>query len=94
MPLYNPSFAPKWLKAVTVDAGSVSANSYLDVNLLTSYKPAKKNDLFLVFAPALEGGLVIPTGIITTAGTVTARLTNVTGSPIDPASQTYIVVGL
>lgn len=94
MASYNLSYAPKWIKSTTVDAGSVSANSYLDVNIVTSFKPAKVNDIFLVVAPSLEGGLVIGPGIVTTAGTVTARLTNVTGSPINPASQTFIVVGL
>lgn len=94
MALYTLSTNPKWIKAATVDPGSVSANSYLDVNIVTSFKPAKVNDIFLVVAPALEGGLVIGPGIVTTAGTVTARLTNATASPINPASQTFVVVGL
>jgi len=94
MASYNLSYAPKWIRAVTINAGSVSANSYLDVDLLTSFKKAKVNDIFLVVAPSMAGGIVIGPGIVTTAGTVTARLSNVTASPIDPASMTYIVVGL
>lgn len=94
MALYTLANNPKWIKSATVDPGSVSANSYLDVNIVTSFKPAKVNDIFLVVAPALEGGLVIGPGIVTTAGTVTARLSNVTGSPINPAEQTFVVVGL
>lgn len=94
MALYNLSFAPKWIKSATVNPGSVSANSYLDVNIATSFKPAKVNDIFLVVAPSLEGGIVIGPGIVTSAGTVTARLQNVTVGAIDPASQTFIAVGL
>lgn len=94
MALYTLSNNPKWIKSATVNPGSVSANSYLDVNIATSFKPAKVNDIFLVVAPALEGGLVIGPGIVTTAGTVTARLSNVTASPINPAEQTFVVVGL
>lgn len=94
MALYTLSDNPKWIASATVDAGEVAANSYLDVNIKTSFKPAKVNDIFLVVAPDLEGGLVIGPGIVTTAGTVTARLTNATASPINPASQTFVVVGL
>ncbi len=94
MALYNAANSPKWVKAFTVDAGSVSANSYLDVNLSTTFKPAKVNDIFIVVAPSLDGGLVIGPGIVTTAGTVTARISNVTGSPINPASQTFIAICL
>jgi hypothetical protein len=94
MALYTNANSPKWIKAFTVDAGSVSANSYLDVNLSTTFKPAKVNDMFIVFAPSLDGGLIISPGIVSTAGTVTARINNVTGSPINPASQVYIAVCL
>lgn len=94
MASYNLSYAPKWIKAATINPGSVAANSYLDVNIVTSFKPAKVNDIFLVVAPSMDGGIVIGPGIVTTAGTVTARLSNVTIGAIDPASQTIIVVGL
>lgn len=94
MALYTLSDTPKWIKSATVNPGSVAANSYLDVDIATSFKPAKLNDLFLVFAPSLEGGIVIGPGIVTTAGTVTARLQNVTTGAIDPASQVFVVVGL
>mgnify|MGYP003425783207 CR=1 FL=1 len=94
MAQYNLSYAPKWIKSATVNPGDVAANSYLDVTLASSFKPAKVNDIFLVVAPALEGGLVIGPGIVTTAGTVTMRITNATAAPINPASQTFIGVGL
>lgn len=94
MATYNLADSVKWIKAATVNPGEVAANSYLDVNIVTSFKPAKVNDIFLVVAPALDGGIVIGPGIVTTAGTVTARLQNVTVGAIDPASQTFVVVGL
>lgn len=94
MALYRLSDAPKWIATFTVDVGSLSANTTSDETLATGYKPARVNDLVVVWAPALETGLVLSPTVVTTAGTVKVRIGNITGSPINPGSQTFIAVGL
>lgn len=94
MALYKLSDAPKWIATFTVDVGNISANTTSDETLSTTFKPARVNDLVVVWAPSLETGLVLSPTVVATAGTVKVRIANVTGSPINPASQTFIAVGL
>lgn len=94
MAQYKLSYSNKWSKVINANAGSVSANSYLDVDLVTGLKIAKVGDIFIVVAPSLDGGLTVSPGIVTVAGTITVRLTNATASPINPAALDYIVVAL
>lgn len=89
---YKLSFAPKWIGKFTVDPGSVGAQETLAVNLSTTFKPARVGDLFMVFAPSLEANLTLAGGVVSTAGTVTARIGNLTATPVNPASQVFVAV--
>jgi hypothetical protein len=73
----------------TLDFPSISGNS--NQALTVTVTGAAVNDEVTMGLPALASGL-IANAWVSAANTVTVRLSNVTGSPIDPASQTYRIV--
>lgn len=80
------------LAEVTVDPDSVSGAS---VGAQSLTVPGSTPDMhFIVTAPELEANLAIGGAYCTTAGTVVVNIVNPTASPIDPAEQTFYVIGL
>jgi hypothetical protein len=73
---------------VTIDFGSVSANN--TGTQTATITGAATGDVVLLNIPSgLEAGLVLAGCYVSAADTITVRLANVTGSPIDPASASY-----
>ncbi len=83
--------ASKW-KDVTVDAGSVTNATTLDVTATVT--GLKKSRPVLLWAESLTANIGICNAHCSAADTLKFRLINPTGAPIDPASQTYRLVQL
>lgn len=73
----------------TIDVGSVAADAEVEV-AVTIPNLGTPEGVAVVSAPSLESGLVA-TAYISGANEVTIRVSNVTESPIDPASQDFTV---
>ena len=77
---------------ITIDPDSVSGSSVGAQSL--TVPGAQPGMHFIVTAPSLETTLAIGGAYCTTAGTVVVRIVNPTASPVDPASQSFYVIGL
>jgi hypothetical protein len=75
---------------VTIDVGSVAANNELDV--VTAVANVSTTGVVSI-SPAinLPAGIIIAWARVSSAGNITIRYRNVTGSAIDPPSISYIV---
>lgn len=93
MASYKFADTPKWMATFTVNPGSVGAQETLAVTLSSTFKPARVNDLVKVWAPSLEANLVLVDTVVTTAGTVTVKIGNLTATPVNPAEQVFIAAG-
>lgn len=73
--------------AATVDAASVAANTSATQNFTIA---GLRVDMSVVAIdmPSLDAGLVISDAWVSAANTLTVRFGNLTGTPINPASQT------
>lgn len=78
--------------SATLDFGSINAGATAELTI-TVTGAATGDTVQLAPPAALEAGLVA-TGFVSAANTVTVRLANITGSPIDPASATWGAVVL
>lgn len=77
----------------TVDLGSVAANTTETETATVS--GVKTTDVILAaIKPTLEAGLLIGTAWVSAADTVSIQVANVTGSPINEASETWRFVVL
>ena len=86
------SAVPQLVASVTVDPDQVAGASVGAQSLTVA--GATPDMHFLVTAPSLEANLAIGGAYCTTAGTVVVNLVNPTANPINPASQTFYVLGL
>lgn len=86
------SVTPQLVTKVTVDPASVGAASVSAQSL--TVVGATPDMHYIVTAPSLEANLAIGGSYCTTAGTVVVRIINPTAAPIDPASQTFYILGL
>lgn len=80
------------------DPGSVSANSYLDTTLTAASYPAVtglRAGMWIALTPpaGLNAGLLF-TAWVATDNTLTIRLRNLTGSPVDTSSGTWSLLGV
>lgn len=86
------SAVPQLVAKVTVDPDQVAGAS---VGAQSLTVPGSTPDMhFLVTAPSLETNLAVGGAYCTTAGTVVVRIVNPTANPINPASQTFYILGL
>jgi len=77
---------------ITHDPGTCYAGYLTEVTLTV---PGSLPDMhFHVTAPSLEADLAIVAAYCTTAGSVIIRILNATAGNIDPASQSFYVLGL
>lgn len=78
--------------STSLDFGSINAGATSELTITVT--GAAVGDTVQLAPPAtLEAGL-IATGFVSAANTVTVRLANITGSPIDPGSATWSAVVL
>lgn len=78
---------------VTKDIGSIT--NATAANISFAVVGAIPGQFFLLAAPSLEDGLVISGGAFSDAkDVVKVKIANVTGAPIDPASQDFYFLGL
>ena len=85
----------KWIKSFTADPASLTTDTANSTNLTTTFKAAKKGDIFLVCAPDLEAGLIcVAVNRVATSGTLTVVVKNVSAGTVDAASQEFITIGL
>ena len=76
------------IQTATLDFASISANAD-DEEVVTVVGVGQHAlEVVAVSAPSLEAGLVA-TGFVSDVDEVTVRVSNVTGSPVDPASQDF-----
>lgn len=80
--------------AVTVNPNSIGANTTGETSV--SVTGAVPGQVFLVQPPStLDAGIICAaTANCSTAGTVTLRLANVTGGPINVASSSFVFIAL
>jgi len=71
----------------TVDPGSVGANACLTVNVSAS--KALPTHFIMVQTPTLHSSLAVGGCVCLSAGVITVKLVNPTGTPIDDGSQTW-----
>ena len=77
---------------VTGDPGSITNATTLDFELAV---PGCTPDMhFIVTAPSLVADLVLGGAFCTTAGTLKIRIGNISAAPINPASQSFYILGL
>jgi hypothetical protein len=81
-----------YLLSLTIDVGSVAANTTAEQTFPLG--GVKLGDFVLVNKPTLSAGLGVSGARVSAANTVAITFNNNTGSPIDPASQTYLVLVL
>lgn len=85
------SSTPKLSVQVTADPANINNGAFGDTNLTV---PGFTTEMVpLVHAPALESGLIISGAKCTAAGTVVIRIHNTSGGAVDPASQSFNVIG-
>lgn len=72
----------------TVDLGSVAANT-TETETATVTGVETGDVILAAIKPTLEAGLLIGTAWVSAANTVSIQVANVTGSPIDEASETW-----
>lgn len=94
MPVTYSGFSsvPQIVAKVTSNPASISAASVLAHSLTVA--EARPGMHFIVTAPDLEANVAVGGAYCSTKGTVVVRLVNPTAAPIDPASQTFYVLGL
>ena len=83
---------PQLIASVTADLGTCYAGYLTAANLTVPGSTPGMH--FHISAPSLEDNLAIVSAVCTTAGTVVIRILNATAGNIDPASQTFYVIGL
>lgn len=71
----------------TLDFGSINAAASADLTITVA--GAAVNDSVSLGLPAAPTAGIMFRGFVSAANTVTVRATNITGSPVDPASATY-----
>ncbi len=71
----------------TLDFGSISAGASADLTINVS--GAAVGDTVALGLPAAPTAGIVFNGFVSSAGVVTVRASNITGSPIDPASDSY-----
>lgn len=77
---------------ITADPDNILAATVGTVSLTV---PGSTPDMhFIVSAPSLEANLAVGGAYCTTAGTVVLRIVNPTVGAINPASQSFYVLGL
>ncbi len=86
------SSSPQLVTFVTTNLTSAAANAVTEYTL--TVPGAVPGMHFIVTAPALEANLGIVGAYSDTVGEINLRITNPTGSGIDPASQTFYILGL
>lgn len=85
---YAPAVAPDKVIDVTVDVGSITNATGPDTAVVVA--GALVGDLVTIEPLGTwNAGLSAPQGRVLVDGTVQVRIVNVTGAPIDPASQTF-----
>lgn len=76
--------------SATLDFPSISAASQADLTVTVT--GAATNDEVVLGLPAAPTAGLVFNAFVSAANTVTIRATNVTASPVDPASATYAVL--
>ena len=78
--------------SVTLDPGSVSANTSAEQTFTVT--GLRTNDIVYVNKPTATAGLVVGGFRVTANDTLGITFGNLTGTPIDPASEEYLVVAI
>jgi hypothetical protein len=89
----RPAITPSWTVSLTGNPNELPANSTA-TSTFTTGNTARPTDFIICSAPSLESGLIVADAYCTTAGQIIMKLANVTGSPINPASQTFNFLAL
>jgi len=84
------SFARVHAYSPEIDVASVAANSE-SVQTFT-VEGLSTNDVVTVNKPSNDAGLDLVQAWVSAANTLSLKFRNATGSPIDPASETYRVI--
>lgn len=93
MPILVGSGMRQIVYAATVDPGSITNGTTLAVNV--TVPQSVPGQFFLVQAPSLEDNLILQSiAYCSTAGTVVIRIGNISGAPVNPASQTINLIAL
>jgi hypothetical protein len=73
----------------SLNVASVAANTSAEQTFTVA--GLKVGDFVQVSKPSLSAGLVISTARVSAADTLAITFGNLTGSPIDPAAETYLI---
>lgn len=93
MPIIVGSGMRPGVIAVTANPGSITNATTLALDL--AVPGSIPGNVFFIQAPSLEADLILQgIGHCATAGTVVARIGNISASPINPASQVFNVITL
>jgi hypothetical protein len=74
----------------TLDFGSISAAAQADLTITVT--GAATGDEVIMSLPAAPTAGLVFNAFVSAANTVTIRASNITGSPVDPASASYGVI--
>jgi hypothetical protein len=77
------------LISVAIDVASVAANTTAEQTFTVT--GLETTDFVAVDKPTLSAGLGVVNARVSAADTLALTFVNATGSPIDPASQTYLI---
>lgn len=73
----------------SINVASVAANTSAEQTFTVT--GLKTGDFVQVSKPSLSAGLVISTARVSAANTLAITFGNLTGSPIDPGAETYLI---
>lgn len=76
-----------WSATATLDFGSISAGAQADLTITVT--GASVGDSVSLGLPAAPAAGIVFDAFVSATNTVTVRASNITGSPVDPASATY-----
>ena len=85
--IIQDSFRKSEYFTAALDVASVSANTSAEQTF--SVRGLVTSDVVLVNKPALDAGLIIGNARVSAADTLAITFGNLTGSPINPGSETY-----
>ena len=88
------SITPQFKRSVTLDIGSIAAN-ITEEEVFTGVKGIRKDHIYLLIPEGtFNAGLAIVAAWGTDKDELTVRVGNLTAGALNPASQTYKVLGL
>lgn len=88
------SGVPKWASAETLNPTAIPGRSTQVETFTVTGLRAEIHGIIHVFAPSLEAGIIVQNARISANDTLEITFKNETDASVNPASQSFYVIGL